>query len=199
MLRSKRWLIIALTVLAVGATGVVSDAHGRFFRWWLRPPAPAILDTSFAGTAEDGRVKTVVVVNGQLSSYTRVELGDGTFSATVAGGAITIDSIPQLVDATGNITADVSFPTSATLARNFFNSTFFAEGTALVTDNSTGTPVTTTVPVFIFGVISQCNGEYKLRADIRGLTSSTVDDGAGTVTDTYTLFKLELEAEAAVP
>jgi hypothetical protein len=194
MLRSKRWLIIALTVLAVGATGVVSDAHGRFFRWWLRPPAPAILDTPFAGETEDGRVKTVVVVNNQVSSFSRTDLEDGTFTASVASGAITIDDI-TVVNTTDGVVVNIDFPTAATLARNFFNSTFFAEGTATVTT----TAGVTTVPVFVFGVISQYNGEYKLRATIRGLASSTVDDGQGTVTDTYTLLKLELEAEAPVP
>jgi hypothetical protein len=170
-------------------------AHRRGVPWWSRPPAPAIEDTTFSGDAEDGALRTIVTTGRRVTSTTRTDIDDGTFTATVAAGDISIDPI-TLVGEDGSAVTITLDP--ATLARNFFNSTFFAEGVAsiTVTDDSTDPPTDTVteIPVVVIGSISQKNGEYRLRAEVRGLLTAS---GSGTAT--YSLLKLELEAETDIP
>ena len=188
--------VIALTALAVLATATAGYAHRRGLPWWFNPPTAAVADgTTFDGNAEDATVRTIVTTGRRVTSYARADFDDGTFTAAVAAGQITIDEI-SLTTAGGSTLTVTLDP--ATLARNFINSTFFAEGTATIAVPDATDPTiitTTTVPVFVFGSISTKNGEYRLRAEVRGLSS--VDDGAGNMT--HTLLRLELEAETAVP
>jgi hypothetical protein len=192
MRQGKSYFVIALAALATLSLSTASYSHGWFRAWWFRPPAPAIADVAFVdGAAEHGSVKVAVVTNSALASYTKTDLVESTFQASVAGGILTIDSI-SLASEDGNTNVTVTLD-PATLRRNIFNSSFSAEGTAVV--DVTDPASSTSVPVAVCGFISQRNSEYVLRAAVRGLTSA--DDGAGTVT--YTLFKLGLEAEATVP
>lgn len=186
---------IALVAFAVLASSSVGYAHRRGLLWWFNPPTAAVQDVTFDGDADDATVRTIVTTGRRVTSYARADFDDGTFTAAVAAEQITID--PVTLTAADGSTLTVTLD-PATLARNFINSTFFAEGTATidVPDPTDPTVVTTTtVPVFVFGAISTKNGEYRLRAEVRGLNS--VDDGAGNIT--HTLLRLELEAEAAVP
>lgn len=201
-LASKEPLALALAVTALLSLTAAGYSHGFVFRWWFRPPAPAIPNVTFAdGVVEHGAVRTFVVTDGSLVSFARDEISDGTFSATVTDGVLSFAN-PIAVTSDNEASIEITLE-DATLRRNILNSTFSADGlatvsvTTTVTDPDTGetSDVTTTteIPISVFGLISGKNDVYKLRAHVRGLTSS--DDGAGTTT--YVIFKLELEATGA--
>jgi hypothetical protein len=198
----KRHFVIALALLATLGVTAAGYTHGRGRPWWLKPPAPEIEPVTFSsGETDHGSVKTAVVTEGELVSSSRVALVDDDFVAAVdADGQLTFEEI-ALASEDGSTTAIVTLE-AATLRRNFLNSTFTGEGTAVVSttttviDPATGEEMevttTTEIDVVVFGLISVKHGEYKLRAHVRGL--DIADDEAGTTT--YTLFKVELEAEA---
>ena len=195
---NNRWARYAvMSVLAVACTAAIADAR-RFFRfWWRQPPAPAIENSDYTGEATRGAVRTICVEEGAITAASRVNLDDGTFSASVVDGVLLF---PEAISLTGTVDDDSSSTTidvdislgEAQLFQTYFSSVFRAEGEATITD------VETPVPVFLLGSIHEHTDEgvYHLRAGLRGYLR-VEDPDTGKIT--YTLLRVRLNGEAAIP
>ena len=89
---NKRWVkATAFALLAIGCLATISEARHRFRFWWFRPPAPAVENSDYAGDVSGGRLRTIVVAEGEVVARERVALDDGKFTAQVIDGVLTID------------------------------------------------------------------------------------------------------------
>ncbi|MCA9266832.1 MAG: hypothetical protein KDA41_00095, partial [Planctomycetales bacterium] len=127
----SRWKVAVMAVALLGmSTAAYADRgeHGREreheHHWWRSPPAEPVADVDFlGGKAEDASVRTYVLVDGVLSSKSKVRLGQTTFDASVAGGVLTINAVKfSQTDAAG-VTTEVALPDfTADLTLNVFGS-----------------------------------------------------------------------------
>lgn len=206
--RNRKWILLAVLVaLGIVCLSTATEARRRF-RWWFRPPAPAIENSDYVGEAA-GRVRSVSVLDGAISSDSRTSLEGVEFTARVVDGVLTIDPISATSSSSDDTTTtttvvDIAL-TDTELIRTYFYSLFYAEGEATVTvtveesDDSdppvvTTTETTTVVPVRVFGNIHGHNdGEfYHLRGGIRGFLR---EENEETGEITYTLIGVRLNGE----
>ncbi len=136
--------------------------------WWHRPDSDPIQDVDFDVQTTNGVTEVIVIEGHRVTSRDSYPLDDNSGTATVAGGQITVSALTLTgASATVDLTEFL-----ATLKANYFNSKFWADGTATVVIDS-GAPVT--VPVRIHGSIRQQDGEYILSAEIRGVLKVKVE------------------------
>jgi len=215
----NRWTKIAVVaVLAVACTGAATEARHLFRFWWLRPPAPAIENTAFTGEVTGGRLRSIAVTDGAITSNVLLKLNEGTFDATVIDETLSFEEIVLTGSSMKETTVDTTTTTTTTTATvtidlaetdlhpTFFHTVFRARGTAEVSivveevvDDGSGTPTSsettteTTIPVYIFGSIHRHgDGPYHLRGFIRGF-DYTFDNATGDVA--YTLLGARLNGE----
>jgi hypothetical protein len=180
--KSKK--LAASFLLASLLLSAVALAHHRTWKWWKRGPIPAVEDVTFTQvSARDGRVRNIRVVDGQIRLRSKLVLNETNIAATVLAGVISIAPISQ---SRGVVNVDIVLD-PATLQRNIFNSTFTGEGTAAVTTADANV----IVPVTYFGTITQHAGQYRLKAEIRGL--------AGIDATSASIVKVKLLAVADIP
>ena len=229
---------VALSVVIVAGAAAMSEAHHYFRFWWFRPPAPAIEDVTFDdGTIRFASLRSISITPGVgVTRNVRAGLtpdNDPHFAAAVEDGWLTIaggldDTVdPPVIDpalpillsgtssaATGpntttDTTSNVELTIDSTQLRTyFFNSTFRAPGTAVITgevvetDSTdpanpvvTTTPFSTVLPVVVYGSVHQrtSTGVYHLRGSIRGFQREQVGGDVN-----YTFLSAYFNAETTV-
>ena len=136
-LRNNRWArYVVLGLLIVASAAAISEARHRF-RWWFRPPAPAIADVDFNdGNINFSNLRVISFTEDVgLTQYVRTSLTpdtDPAFVASVFGQLLTF----------GGVDPDTPDPTLIDPALPILLS-----GTSTTTGTSTETTTTTNVAV----------------------------------------------------